>query len=191
MATRINLLPWREERRQQRKKEFALMFVGALVLGLGIVYAGNSYYQGRIADQEERNELLRSEIAKLDDQLKEIRELKDTKQRLINRMNVIQDLQKGRPQIVHLFEQFVATLPNGLYLERINQKGDKLEISGVAVSSSRVADYMERLDSSSWLAEPDLKVVEDKDRKGTRVSQFRLAVKQVSPKDNGDNGGSQ
>lgn len=188
MATRINLLPWREDRRQQQKKEFVGMLVAALILGVGVVYAGDSYYQGRIEYQERRNELLRSEIDKLDDRLQEISELKKTKKRLIQRMNVIQDLQKGRPQIVHLFEQLVTTLPEGLYLERINEQGDSLAIEGVAESNARVSDYMENLEGSPWLTEPNLSVVQVKDSQGTRVSQFTLSVKQTGPQDNEDSG---
>jgi type IV pilus assembly protein PilN len=190
MATRINLLPWREEKRQQKQKEFYIMLAGALVLGVGVVYGGDQYYQGRIHYQEERNDLLRDEISQLDDRLEEIKELKETKKRLINRMEVIQDLQKGRPQIVHLFEQFVTTLPEGLYLESINEKGDSLTIEGVGESNARVSDYMENLASSSWLTRPDLEVVEVTDSEGTRISQFTLSVEQTNPReDDDDNGG--
>lgn len=192
MATRINLLPWRAERRQQKQKEFYVMLAGALVLGVGIVYGVDQHYRGQIDYQERRNELLREEISKLDDRLEEIDELKDTKQRLINRMEVIQDLQKGRPQIVHLFEQFVATLPEGLYLKSIDEDGDSLTIQGIAESNARVSDYMENLSESEWLQNPDLEVVEVTDSEGSRISQFTLAVEQTSPRedDEGNGGGS-
>ncbi len=193
MATRINLLPWREERRQQRQKEFLLMVVAAVILAVGIVYLGDNYYQGRIAYQEERNELLRSEISKLEDQLQKISELKETKRQLVNRMEVIQDLQKGRPQIVHMFEELVTTLPSQLYLERVQDRGNRISISGVAVSNARVADYMTNLQNSPWFQSPDLGRVEEQDQGDSTIYQFSLSVKQASPDDQSDNnsGGGQ
>lgn len=169
------------------------MVAAAVILGAGIVYLGDNYYQGRIAYQEERNQLLRSEISELDDQLEKISELKETKRQLVNRMNVIQDLQKGRPQIVHMFEELVTTLPSQLYLEQIEDRGERISISGVAVSNARVADFMTNLQNSPWFQSPDLGRVEEQDQGDTTIYQFSLSVAQASPDEesNDNSGGGQ
>ena len=178
MSTRINLLPWREERRKQRERRVYGLFLGAVVLGGLVWFLGHSHLEGRIDFQRARNAFLESEIQALDQRIVKIRDLESTKNKLLARMRVIQDLQQGRPRIVHLFEQFVTTLPNGLYLTRIEEKGAGYTIIGVAESNSRVSNYMENLEESGWLADPDLSVIEVREREGTRVSNFTLTVKQ-------------
>ncbi|WP_435102950.1 PilN domain-containing protein [Arhodomonas sp. AD133] len=188
MSTKINLLPWREAARKRREREFYVMLGIAAAIGAGIWFAVHTHLAGRIDYQERRNDLLRQEIAKLDRQIVKIRELEETKERLIARMNVIQELQQGRPQIVHLFQQFVATLPQGLYLSTLREKGDDITITGVAESNARVSSYMENLEGSPWLQDPDLTVIEVRDRNGHRVSDFTLTVQQTPPNttENGD-----
>jgi len=191
MATRINLLPWRAERRKQRTQQFGGMAVAAVLIGLAIAYGGYAYYAGQIEYQERRNDLLRDEIAQLEERIVKIEELEETKERLLNRMEVIQELQAGRTQIVHLFEQFVTTLPDGLYLTSLEEQGDGLQISGVAESNARVSNYMENLDGSDWMAGPDLSVIEVEEKQNVRISDFTLSVKQSSDKkskESGDDG---
>lgn len=187
-TTRINLLPWREELRRKREKTFYVMLGGAVLVAAGIWFAGHSYYRGQIEYHEHRNGFLKSQIAELDKRIVKIKSLEETKKRLIARMNVIQELQSGRPQIVHLFHQFVTTLPDGLYLSSLQEKGQDITIAGVAESNARVSNYMENLDASDWLEDPNLSVIQVNERNNTRVSNFTLTVKQVQPKGKDDAG---
>ena len=178
MSTRINLLPWREERRKQRERRVYGLFAGAAVLGAVVWFLGHSHLDGRIDFQKARNQMLQSEIQQLDQRIVKIRDLESTKKKLLARMRVIQDLQQDRPRIVHLFEQFVTTLPEGVYLTGIAEKGDNFTLTGVAESNARVSNFMENLDSSDWLTDPDLSVIEISERQGMRVSNFTLVVRQ-------------
>lgn len=181
MATRINLLPWREELRKKREHAFYAMLVAALLAAFSVWLITHTALNSRIDYQNTRNQLLKHEIAKLNKQIVKIRELKATKKKLIARMGVIQKLQQGRPQIVHLFHQFVATLPDGLYLTSLKEQGEHITITGVAESNARISNYMENLDGSHWLTDPDLNVIEVKDHNDFRISNFTLVVKQTSP----------
>lgn len=181
MVTRINLLPWREELRKKRERVFYAMLAASVLLGAGVWLVTHIDLNGRIDYQNDRNQFLKQEIARLDQKIIKIRQLQATKKRLIARMEVIQKLQQGRPQIVHLFDQFVTTLPEGLYLTSLKEQGNNITITGVAESNARISSYMENLDSSPWLSDPNLSVIEIKDSKGFRVSDFTLNVKQTNP----------
>ncbi|EAR21945.1 PilN domain-containing protein [Nitrococcus mobilis] len=181
MAIHINLLPWREELRKQRERIFYGMLAASVLLGAVVWLLTHTELNGRIDYQHDRNQFLKTEIAQLDKKIVKIRKLEATKKRLIARMEVIQKLQQGRPQIVHLFHQFVTTLPDGLYLTSIKEQGSHVTVTGVAESNARVSNYMENLDGSHWLTDPDLNVIEVKDRSGFRTSNFTLAVQQTSP----------
>ena len=148
IITKINLLPWREELRQEQKKEFAMMAFMSVVLA-GAIY-GLVYFQmqSKIEYQQSRNNFMTSEIKKLDDEIKEIRELQKVRRSLVERMEVIQDLQASRPSIVHLFTEIVSTVPNGVYLESMTQTGSNLLINGEAESNARVSTYMRNLAAS-------------------------------------------
>ena len=193
--TRINLLPHREWGRQEKKKEFGVL------LGLGVTLAicvvGLVYFQmnAKIDYQLSRNKYIRSEITKLDKQIAEIKELRKVRRSLLERMEVIQDLQGSRPSIVHLFTEIVSTVPNGVYLKTLQQTGSNLVMNGEAESNARVSTYMRNLDKSEWLREPILSVIEVSDIKVTRISAFTLTVKQTSPgadkSDDVDDGGLQ
>ncbi|MCK8516850.1 PilN domain-containing protein [Methylonatrum kenyense] len=190
MSTRINLLPWREERRRRRQQAFLGMLGAAVVIGAGIWFAGLTYLNQQIEHQENRNDMLRAEIRELDRQITRISELEATRDQLNARMEVIQDLQRGRPQIVHMFEEMVLTLPDGLYLNSLRQQGDRLTLSGVGQSNARVSSYMERLEASDWLRNPELDVIEVRREDGLRLSDFTLRTQQTSPltSDENDNG---
>ena len=179
--TNINLLPWREERRQERKKEFGIL-VGLVVL-LACAAVGLIHIQmnSKIDYQLSRNQLMTNEIVKLDEEIAEIRDLKKVHRSLLERMEVIQSLQSSRPSIVHLFTEIVDTVPNGVYIESLAQIGSNLSINGEAESNARVSTYMRNLSSSEWLKEPNLTVIEIEDKKVKRVSAFTLTVKQTSP----------
>ena len=176
---RINLLPWREELRKERQKNFAI--AGAVALGVAalvVVYA--SWTVGRLIDhQRSRNDLLKREIAVLDDQIKEINGLERQRERLLARMEIIEQLQRSRPEIVHVFDELVKTLPDGVYLKSITQVERRLEIRGVAESSTRVSAYMRNIDASEWLADPRLEVIERLDNRGVSNSEFTVKAQQV------------
>ncbi len=179
---RINLLPWREEQRKARMRHFVLAAVAAVVAGAGIVFAGKVHYDGLIAHQNERNKYLQAQIRELDKQITEIRELEDQKKRLLDRMAIIEKLQRGRPEVVHLFDELTRTLPEGVYLTSAKQSGSRITLTGVAESSTRVSAYMRNIDSSEWLSDPGLNVVETVQRDRSRRSEFTIFAKQTAPK---------
>lgn len=188
MSTRINLLPWREELKKERQREFFVALGVAAALGAGVWLGGHTYLTGLIDHHEYRNNMLRTEIKELDRKIAKISDLEKVRDQLNSRMEVIQNLQRGRPQIVYLFEEMVQTLPEGLYLESLRQNGQNLTLTGVGQSNARVSSYMERLDRSDWLRDPDLSVIEVRERSGTRVSNFTLRVKQTTPDKNTQSG---
>ncbi len=177
---RINLLPWRELERKKRQREFGFIVVGAVLLTLLAGVYSHIYINGLIDSQNQRNALLKNEISMLDKKIKEIKELEKVKANLLARMEIIQQLQVSRPQIVHLFDELVNTLPDGVYLTRIEQKGGVITIEGHAQSNARVSAYMRNIDKSKWLTAPRLKVIENKEQTKTGLSNFTLQVRQVT-----------
>ena len=195
ILTKINLLPWREELRQEQKKQFFLMTVMTCVLAAAIVGLIHFQMQAKIDYQLSRNRFVTNEIKKVDEEIKEISELQKVRRSLIERMEVIQDLQGSRPSIVHLFSEIVSTVPNGVYLESLDQTGGNLLINGEAESNARVSTYMRNLSASAWLKDPNLTIIEIEDITVNRISTFTLTVKQTSPnatdEDKEDDGGLQ
>ncbi len=181
IITKINLLPWREELRQEQKKQFGVMALMTCVLAAAIVGLIHFQMQSKIDYQQSRNRFLTAEIKKVDEEIKEIAELQKVRRSLIERMEVIQDLQRSRPSIVHLFSEIVSTVPNGVYLESLAQTGGNLLINGEAESNARVSTYMRNLSASEWLKDPNLTVIEIEDITVNRISTFTLTVKQTSP----------
>lgn len=177
----INLLPWREARRRRRQQQFLGVLAAAVGLTVAGVYLGHSYMQGLIDQQQARNERIEQEIALLDKQIREIQDLQETKRQLLARMRIIEQLQQQRTEIVHLFEELVATLPEGVYLTALKQEGDSLLLDGMAQSNARVSTYMKNLDKSSWLRDPQLLVIEATGTDNTKASRFSLRVKQQTP----------
>ena len=157
---RINLLPWREQERKIRRREFTVAAGGAIFASIIFVLGGKVLYSSWTDAQNEKNNLLKKEIVKLDAQIADIQDLETRKQRLVARMEIIEKLQRKRPEIVHLFDEIVKTVPDGIYLTSIKQSGNKLEIHGVAQSSTRVSTFMRNIDSSVWMDNPVLQVVE-------------------------------
>lgn len=178
----INLLPWREEQRQEQTRQFATITGLSLLLTGALVFLVHVTVDNQIDHQKFRNKILQDEIATLDQSLKQIAELEETKAQLLARMDVIQSLQQRRPQIVHLFDDFVRTVPEGIFLTKITQDADELTIKGVAESNGRVSAYMRNIDSSDWMATPKLRVI--KTKKGAqRSSDFTLMTSQSLPAD--------
>lgn len=179
---KINLLPWREELLKEQTRQFATVAgLSALMTGLAVALI-HFTISGQIDHQTFRNSILQKEIDQLDMALKEIKDLEDTKAQLLSRMEVIQSLQQQRPQIVHLFDEIVRTVPEGIYLTSIEQKSGSLDIKGIAESNGRVSAYMRNIDASEWMATPKLKVIETKE-KTLRSSEFVLTTSQSAPRD--------
>jgi type IV pilus assembly protein PilN len=172
---RINLLPWREQERKIRRREFMVAAGGAVFAAVIFVLGGKLLYSSWTDAQKEKNNLLTKEIVKLDAQIADIQDLENRKQRLVARMEIIERLQRKRPEIVHLFDEMVKTVPEGIYLTAIKQTGNKLEIHGVAQSSTRVSTFMRNIDSSVWMDNPVLQVVESAKDSPTGGSNFTLS----------------
>lgn len=179
---RINLLPWREEARKQKQKEF-LALVGVFV-AVGAVIVGMIHiYNNQLIDyQMTRNMFLTEQIAFLDKKIKEIQDLEAEKKRLLDRMRAIEQLQTNRPLIVRFFDELVNSLPEGVTIQGINQQGNNVTINGVAQSNARVSSLMRNLESSEWLQNPKLDIIQATGEGGVRVSRFTLRFTQVVPK---------
>src|ERR1700689_46224 len=171
---RINLLPWREQERKVRRREFMVALGGAAFAAIIFVLGGKLLYSSWIDSQNAKNNLLKKEIVKLDAQIADIQDLENRKQRLVARMEIIEKLQRKRPEIVHLFDEIVKTIPEGIYLTAIKQSDNKLEFHGVAQSSTRVSTFMRNIDSSVWMDNPELQVLESAKDSATGGSNFTL-----------------
>ena len=186
---RINLLPWRAELRRQRRSEF-LTIVG-ICAGVAVAVWGVVHYhfEGRIEFQKERNEYISAEIGKLEKQIKEIQELEKEKDRLIARMKAIESLQTSRPIVVHLFDELVSSLPDGVYLKEVAQTDTTIEIKGVAESNARVSTFMRNIEKSEWLKNPKLEIIQTTDEDNRRISNFTLKADQIIPQATPEDGG--
>lgn len=176
---RINLLPWREAERKRRRQEFIFGAVGAVLAAGVLTLVVNWQFDSAIGQQNARNQVLKNEIAALDSQITEILGLEQQKQRLLARMDVIEQLQRSRPEVVHLFDQLVRTLPEGVYLTSVKQTDKRVQLNGMAQSSTRVSSYMRNIDASEWLADPALEVVETKGA-ANAGAEFTLYANQVA-----------
>jgi type IV pilus assembly protein PilN len=177
---RINLLPWRAAERKRKRQEFLLSIGAALATAALVTLLGRWQMSSAIEHQRERNQILGDEIAELDKQIQEILGLENQKRALLARMEIIETLQRSRPEIVHIFDEVVRTLPEGVYLTYLKQAGTKIEMRGVAQSSTRVSAFMRNIDNSQWLADPSLQIVETKGRDTTRGAEFTLFATQRS-----------
>jgi type IV pilus assembly protein PilN len=176
----INLLPWREELRAKRQRDFlTLLGASAVFMALAMLYV-HFFVNGLIDDQTARNNYLRQEIARVDKLIEEIDALEETKEKLLARMEIIQRLQTSRPEIVHLFDELVETIPEGVFLTKLEQQGAALRLTGRAESNARVSAYMRNIDTSPWIGDPDLKLIENKEKTETGLSHFELRAKQLS-----------
>ena len=156
---RINLLPWRAERRRQRKQQFNMMLGTAALAGLllsGVIWM---YYRGQVSGQQDRNTYMQGQITELDRQIAEIKELDEKKADLLRRKQAIEELQSNRYQMVHLFDSVVRTLPDGIVLTQLKQEGEVLTIDGRSESNARVAMYMRNIEGSGWMTGPEVNVI--------------------------------
>lgn len=189
---RINLLPWREQLREERKQRFLVTLVGVLIVAGGVVFLADQYLNAAITQQNARNEFVRNEISALDSRIKEISELKTRRQQLVERMKIIQDLQGNRPIAARVFDQLVRTLPDGVYFTDVKMAGKTVAIEGAAESNNLVSSLMRNQDASDWLAAPNLTEVKAISAdKLDQANTFKLNVQQTLPKEELDEQGAQ
>ncbi len=177
----LNLLPWRDKERAQKKNQFFAMLGFSMALAAALVFLGHTYMRSAIDFQQERNQLLQTEIAATDQKIERIKKLDATKQALLGRMQVIENLQGTRPAIVHLFDEMATALPEGMYLSELNQTGTAVNVVGKAESNARVSSYMNSLDASPWLSSSSLNIISvaREDGRSTPLRDFKLDVKQL------------
>lgn len=183
----INLLPWRQELRKQRQQEFVAIVAAVGIVAVAIILFINMALSKQISDQEEKNQYIKSEITRLDGQIKEIDELQKRRDELLSRMKVIQDLQGRRPVIVRVFDELVRTIPDGLYIRSLERTGDSFKMEGVAESANQVSAFMRNLDASPWFKSPVLSTVSAEQQSSTKVAdkqqgnKFALTVSLETP----------
>lgn len=176
---RINLLPWREAERRKRQRDFLVAMAGSFVAGVLVIAVTNLAFSQMIGNQRERNNRLEEEIRVLEKAIEEIDGLEAQKERLLARMEIIEQLQRSRPEIVHLFDEVTRQLPEGVYLTGMKQTGAAVEVQGVAQSSTRVSALMRQIDASEWLSDPDVVKVETTEQGPGRKAEFVVNMKQV------------
>ena len=175
-TARVNLLPHREERRKRSRQHFFVVAGGTAVLGLLVVGLVHSYYAEQIGNQQGRNQFLKTEITKLDKEIAEINKLKDEIQALLARKQIIETLQADRAQTVHLMDELVKQMPEGVYLKSVSQKGMRINVTGFAQSNARVSTLMRNIESSPWLTAPELIEVKSAVVDKRRISEFNMFV---------------
>lgn len=180
---KINLLPWRQAYREEKKREFIGIIAAVFIVAALGAYSWISSVESAIENQGSRNRLLDQEIAKLDAQVKEISELKKVRDDLLARIKVIQDLEGTRPVIVRYFDDFARAIPDGVYVTLVDRKGTVVSIEGVAESYNRVASFMRNLDASDWFASPNLTSVTAAPEEGEQASMFKMTVQTSAPVD--------
>ncbi len=190
MSGKINLLPHREERRKRARTHFAVLGGMTAALGLVIVAAGWFVYQQRISLQEDRNKFMKSEIAKLDKEIDEIKEVKDKISALLARKQVIETLQADRVQSVYLLDEMVRQMPEGVFLRSLKQRGPGVELFGYAQSNARVSTLMRNIESSPWLSNPNLVEIKATTLGKMRISEFNMKLALKRPAVGGSKDGA-
>lgn len=189
MMASINLLPWRERLREERKREFLVMLGGIVVIAAGLVFLVDRYYRGELDNQQARNSLISREIDVMDGRLTEISQLREQRADILDRMEVIRDLQGSRPLIVYVFDELVRSLPSSVYFNNVQRQGSALSIEGVAQSNNQVSELMRRLDESDWFQEPGLEQISATTATWTeqgRANAFSLILQLESMTRNGN-----
>ncbi len=178
---RINLLPWREAERKKRQQDFMVALGGAVAVAAAVVGLTWFAFVQMIDNQQARNQRLEAEIAELEKSITEIDGLERQKERLLARMEIIEQLQRSRPEIVHLFDEITRKMPEGVYLNGMKQQGNAVELKGVAQSSTRVSALMRQTDTSEWLTDPSVTRVETTESGPARQAEFVVNLQQTSP----------
>ena len=186
---RINLLPWREQLREERKKQFFIALFISLGLGGLVVFAGDLLIGGAVSEQASRNRYLQTHISTLDNSIEEIKNLQMKREQLLERMNVIQSLQGNRPVSVRVFDQLARVVPKGLYFKKVSMEGRILKLVGIAQSNDQISTLMRNFDNSDWFTDPNLTAVRKVSDNGERQNEFDLTILQTEPAST-DEGGS-
>ncbi|OGU21097.1 MAG: fimbrial protein [Hydrogenophilales bacterium RIFOXYD1_FULL_62_11] len=176
---RINLLPHRELARASRRRQFTVLLGVAVAAGLVTVVLGHAVIAAQQSNQDARNAFLTQEITKLDSQIGEIKKIREQTQALLARKQVVETLQSNRTEVVHLFDQMIRLLPQGLYLKSFKQAGDVVTITGYTQSSARVSTLMRSLDDSPWFESAGLVEIKAATVNNLRANEFVLTVKQT------------
>lgn len=177
----INLLPWRDERRQELKKEFLSVIAFVVALAVGLILLGDRVVNSQIDSQTARNKYLSEHIEVLNKQVAEIRDIQKKRNQLLDRMRVIQELQGNRPVIVRILDQLVRTVPDGVFYTNLQNHNRVITLKGIAESNNRVSSLMRRLDASDWLADPNLDAVRAAPEYGDQATRFNLTVRVQLP----------
>ena len=182
---KINLLPWREERRKELLNEFLIM-LGLVALFAALTVGIVHFYHSQLIErQNTRIGYIDKRIKEVDKKITEIKELEKQKESLLSRMRAIESLQRDRPLIVHLFDELVRSLPEGLSIVNLRQEGPKVTITGEAQSNARVSSFMRKIEQSEWIKGAKLKVIKESNKgEGSTtktVNEFMLTFKQVMP----------
>ena len=178
---KINLRPWREELRAEMQRQFVVMIAGAAVVAVGLVFLWQAHVNNAISDQESRNNYIDNAMTELEEEIAEIEDLRERREELLSRMQVIQDLQGLRPVIVRAFDEMVQTLPDGLYYTRLEKRGERISLVGMAESNSRISSLMRNFERSDWFDDPNLTNVSSADRRRAGYSEFNMTVQQQIP----------
>ncbi len=178
---KINLLDWRQERRERRKKRFQVGLLLSVAVGAALVFGAQRVIDGAISQQRARNRYLQHQIAITNREIRRINKLESLKSRLLSRMQIIERLEQSRSQVVHFFDQLVATLPQGVHLNDVSEKGKITTIKGLADSNGSVSAYLRNLAASPWFSDPNLVVITAEHKDGQRISKFTLTVKNSVP----------
>jgi type IV pilus assembly protein PilN len=176
MSTRINLLPHREMRRKQQQTQFFIMLGVVIVAGVAIWGVVHTYLDGQLTNQQARNKYLEGEIVKLDKEIAEINKLKEQTAALLKRKQVVETLQGNRAEVVHLLDQLIRQLPDGMYLKSIKQQGTKVAISGYTQSQARVSTLMRNLEGSQYLQNASLVEIKAATAGGARINEFTMNI---------------
>lgn len=176
---RINLLPHRELKRAARRRQFNFMLGAALAGAIGVAVVGQTLISARQANQDARNRFLEQEVTKLDTQIGEIKKIREQTQALLERKQVVETLQSNRTEVVHLFDEMIRQLPEGLYLKSIKQTGGNIQLQGYTQSSARVSSLMRNLDASPWFEDPRLVEIKAATVNNLRANEFNLTVRQT------------
>lgn len=173
--TDINLLPWRELKREQEKKQFTIIFAVMIGLAILVVFLMNHYINSTIAEQERRNRRLKNEIETFNRQIGEIKKLKELKSAFVSRMVVVQNLQATRPLTVHLFDELLKVLPDGLHIDTVRRSGNAVAVTGVAASNTNVSQMMRNIKKNKWIHKPVLtEIKKSRTKEGKEYNEFKL-----------------
>ncbi len=185
----INLLPWREELRQEKKKEFLTQLGGVCILTVLVAFLWVRSVDGAIAEQSSRNNILQGEIKLLENQVQEIKTLKKERKALLDRMRVIQDLEGKRAIIVHYFDEFAKAIPSGVFLISLKRNGDQFIVDGVSDSNNRISEFMRQLEDSDWFVGTSIVSISSDPDNGPQAQRFSLRLTATLPDEQEKNNG--